>query len=206
MRAGKTSSLSGLAGLSIRGGHLFGKVICQHGDVLFASAQGRHEDGDDVQPPVEVFAEFAFLHHFGEIAVRGGDDADIDLDGLAAADALEGLLPMARRSFTCVLASISPISSRKRVPPSASSNRPMRRSCAPVKEPFSWPKSSLSRIWGERAAQWTVTSLALGRPLRWWMAWATSSLPVPLSPSIKTVARVGATCWMVPRMGFIISD
>ena len=61
-----------------------------------------------------------------------------------------------------MLASISPISSRKMVPPSACSNRPTRRSLAPVNAPFSWPKSSLSRSCGLSAAQWTATK----RPLR----------------------------------------
>ena len=37
---------------------------------------------------------------------------------------------------------MSPISSRKRVPPSASSKRPRRRAKAPVNAPFSCPKSS----------------------------------------------------------------
>ena len=39
---------------------------------------------------------------------------------------------------------ISPISSRKMVPWWASSKSPRRESMAPVKAPFSWPKSSLS--------------------------------------------------------------
>jgi hypothetical protein len=42
-----------------------------------------------------------------------------------------------------VVTGISPISSRKIVPPSASSNRPRRAAIAPVKAPFSWPKISL---------------------------------------------------------------
>ena len=43
----------------------------------------------DVQAIEQVFAERAVLHRFGEIAVRGGDDADIDLDRLGAADAVD---------------------------------------------------------------------------------------------------------------------
>ena len=113
--------------------------------------------------------------------------------------------PSTRRSFTCTLASISPISSRNRVPPSASSKRPMRFSIAPVKEPFSCPNSSLSSTVGASAAQCTVTSFAFGRPLRLWIACATSSLPVPLSPSISTVARVGATCSMTSNTCFMTS-
>ncbi len=46
-----------------------------------------------------------------------------------------------RSSFTCTLSGISPTSSRKIVPPSATSKRPMRRTGAPVKAPISWPKS-----------------------------------------------------------------
>ena len=39
---------------------------------------------------------------------------------------------------------MSPISSRKIVPPEHCSNLPMRRGSAPVNEPFSWPNNSLS--------------------------------------------------------------
>jgi hypothetical protein len=39
---------------------------------------------------------------------------------------------------------ISPISSRKTVPPFAASNRPVRSRVAPVNEPLTWPNSSLS--------------------------------------------------------------
>ena len=102
--------------------------------------------------------------------------------------------PRNRSSLTCVVSSISPISSRNNVPPSACSNRPTRRSCAPVNAPFSWPNNSLSSSVGDSAAQCTVTIGRLERGLSWWIALAKSSLPVPLSPWIKTVARDGATC------------
>ena len=51
-----------------------------------------------------------------------------------------------RKSFTCIAWGISPISSRKIEPLCAASNLPFRSLMAPVKEPFLWPKSSLSRI------------------------------------------------------------
>src|SRR5690606_38112680 len=47
-------------------------------------------------------------------------------------------------SFACSPRSISPISPRNRVPPSAASTRPIRRSLASVNAPFSCPKSSAS--------------------------------------------------------------
>ncbi len=49
-----------------------------------------------------------------------------------------------RSSFDCSSRGSSPISSRKIVPPSATSKRPNFRLSAPVKAPFSYPNSSLS--------------------------------------------------------------
>ena len=51
---------------------------------------------------------------------------------------------------------MSPISSRKIVPPSADSNFPLRCEAAPVNEPFSWPKSSDSSSVSASAAQETL--------------------------------------------------
>ena len=90
-------------------------------------------------------------------------------------------------------AEISPISSRNSVPPSADSNRPTRRSVAPVNAPRSCPNSSLSSRFSESAAQCTATKAPRARALAWWIACAISSLPVPDSPSTRIVAREGAT-------------
>src|SRR3989454_521223 len=74
-----------------------------------------------------------------------------------------------RSSFTCVAGAISPTSSRKIVPPSASSKRPSRRSAAPLKAPFSWPNSSLSSSVSGSAAHFTsrnaVSPSPRARPL-----------------------------------------
>ena len=82
----------------------------------------------------------------------------------------------------------SPISSRNRVPPSAASTSPARPALAPVKAPFSWPNSSDSIRVSGIAAQFTEISGALARFDRLCRARATSSLPVPDSPWISTVA------------------
>ena len=87
----------------------------------------------------------------------------------------------------------SPISSRKIVPPSASSKRPCRIATAPVNAPFSWPNSSLSTSVGGSAAQLTRTSGRACRRLRSCSARANSSLPVPVGPSSSTLEFVGAT-------------
>ena len=84
----------------------------------------------------------------------------------------------------------SPISSKKMVPPSASSNLPFLRFSAPVYAPFSLPKSSLSIRFSLKAAQLTETNGLSALSLHWWIRWAITSLPVPLSPVIRTDAIV----------------
>ena len=88
---------------------------------------------------------------------------------------------------------MSPISSRKSVPWCASSKRPRRATWAPVKAPRAWPKSSDSRTPSAMAPQSTATKGPDARGDAVWMARATSSLPVPLSPWMRTVASVEAT-------------
>src|SRR6266498_1093663 len=65
---------------------------------------------------------------------------------------------IARRSFTCISTGTSPISSRKSVPPSASSKRPGFEPTAPVNAPRSYPNSSLSTRSFGMAAQFTLMS------------------------------------------------
>ena len=98
-----------------------------------------------------------------------------------------------RSSLACVSSGRSPISSRNSVPPSATSKRPSRRWKAPVKAPFSCPKSSLSTKPAGSAAQLTVISGRSRRALRACRARAIRSLPVPVSPHSSTVVSEGAT-------------
>ena len=88
---------------------------------------------------------------------------------------------------------MSPISSRKSVPPCAAWKRPRRSAIAPVKEPFLWPKSSDSSSPSGIAPQFTATKGAWARGLARWMALAKSSLPVPLAPKMHTEASEAAT-------------
>src|SRR5579863_4979714 len=69
----------------------------------------------------------------------------------------------ARSSLTCMSRRNSPISSRNRVPPSASWNLPRCLSLAPVNEPFSWPNRMDSTRLSGIAPQLTVTK---GLPAR----------------------------------------
>ena len=92
------------------------------------------------------------------------------------------------------------------VPPSASSKRPRRRSAAPVNAPFSCPNSSLSSSVSGSAAQLTVMNALPRRGERSWIARATSSLPVPDSPSTSTVELTGAICSILTSSSWIAGD
>ena len=82
--------------------------------------------------------------------------------------------------------SMSPISSRKTVPRCATSRSPVFAEAAPVKAPFSWPKSSVSSRSRERAAQFTSTSSSSARGPFACSHRASTPLPVPVSPWMST--------------------
>ena len=75
----------------------------------------------------------------------------------------------------------------------ASSKRPRRGWVAPVKAPRSCPKSSDSTSSSGSAAQFTATNGISRRGPLAHSARATSSLPVPCSPTINTRAMPGPT-------------
>ena len=58
----------------------------QLNDVGSAFAQRRHAQVDPAEPVEEVGAKQLPLHHLGEAAVGGGDDADVDALAAGATD------------------------------------------------------------------------------------------------------------------------
>src|SRR5262245_10211361 len=66
-------------------------MVREKRDVAAAAAQRRHLDPDDVQPVIEVVAELALTAERQEVAIGRRHDAYVDVDGLVAADALEGV-------------------------------------------------------------------------------------------------------------------
>ena len=78
------------------------------------------------------------------------------------------------------------------LPPLASAKRPFLFVVAPVKAPRTWPNSSDSSSVSGIAAQLILMSGRWRCALRSWMARATSSLPVPVSPVTQhRAARLG---------------
>ena len=139
---------------------------------------GRHRDREDVQPVPEVLAEAAGLHLLVQPAVGGGHRG-------ARRSSASWSRPRARTrrpgspagAWPAARAGSSPISSRKSVEPSAISKRPLRWATAPVKAPFSCPKSSLSTSEGGSAAQLSLTRGRARRGLRLWMRVGDELLP-----------------------------
>ena len=70
-------------------GELVDQEMDEQRDVLLAIPQRRQMDGEDVETIVQVLAERLLADRLEQVAVGGRDDADIDLDRLLAADALE---------------------------------------------------------------------------------------------------------------------
>ena len=89
------------------------------------------------------------------------------------------------------------------MPPSAAVKRPILFATAPVNAPFTWPKSSDSIRPSGIAPQLTETNGLSRRWLLKWIARATSSLPVPLSPVIMTVEGLSAILRMVSNTSTI---
>ena len=72
--------------------NLVHEIVDQVGDVLAPLGQRRHADRHHRQAVIEVLAEFSVGDLRFEIARGRGDDAHVDRDLGAAADALEGLI------------------------------------------------------------------------------------------------------------------
>ena len=106
-----------------------------------------------------------------------------------------------RRSFGCSSSPSSPISSRKRVPSRAARIRPAWSRSAPVKAPRRWPNSWLSSRSRGTAVQLKGTNGLAARSEKSWMARAMISLPVPLSPVMRTLTLARA----IRRAKFITS-
>ncbi len=132
-------------------------------------------------------------HGLGEVAVGGREDADIDRHRACCRRRGRSRAPGWRAGAWPAGGHPSrEISSSSSVPPLASSNLPMRRATAPVKAPFSWPNSSLSSRSSGMAAQ-LIEMKGVSARLDWaWRYLAITSLPVPLSPVISTLASDGA--------------
>ncbi len=152
----------------------------------------RHRHAHDREPVVEVLAEVLRGHLVAQVAVGGGDHAHRDVLVAGAADRPDGVLVERAQ--------------QRPAAPRATARRSRRGTCVPPSASAKAPRRSEIGA-GERAAhvaeQRRFDQLARARrrsrtprtdrPRRalWrWISSASSSLPVPVSPSSSTVASV----------------
>ena len=65
------------------------EVVGEDRDFFTALTQRRHLDRHDVQPEEEILAELTVRHRALEVAVGGGDDPDVDVHVVLAAEPRE---------------------------------------------------------------------------------------------------------------------
>lgn len=92
------------------------------------------------------------------------------------------------------------------VPPSISSKSPFLLALAPKKAPLSYPNSSLSISSSGYKAQLIWAYLPLFLSLFLWISFAIISLPVPVSPTIKTGKSLSAIFSIRFLTSFIFAD
>ena len=132
--------------------------------VVAALAQRRQVDVDDVEAVVEVLAEAARADLLLEDAVGRGDDADVDLLGLAVADAEDdALLQRAQELHLQVERQLADLVEEERALVGRPGTCRGATRSAPVKAPFTWPKSSLSMRFSGMAPQLMTTNGPVAR-------------------------------------------
>ena len=119
--------LVGLAAKSLQ------EVFRKKGYVVLAAPQGRDFDFDYFEPEIKIVSKLLPGDFFQQILMGCRNQPEIDGDVPVAADPVETLSCENPEQIHLHLSGISPISSRKRVPPPAISNRPFWVRAAPVK-------------------------------------------------------------------------
>ena len=150
--------------------------------------------GHRVETVVQVLTETSRLDRLEQVVVRGGNQhahrSSAPWPNLRAGISR---LQHAQQDAPVSTRAARQTSSRNIVPPSASSKYPLRASVAPVKAPFSCPKSSESIVPSGMAPQFTAIYLACLRAEYACIICGKNSFPTPLSPTTSTDRSVGAT-------------
>ena len=168
-------------------GVLLDEMPRQQGDVLLALPQGRQVNGNYVQTPVEVLPEAAVLHFLREILVCNCDDAHIDFDVVLAADTPKSLfLNNPQELHLQAKGRLGDLIEEDRATVGNLEEARLvgvrsRKGPFPVAEEL-----ALEQVFGVLMTRKGCSH----RGLYAWIALATSSLPVPLSPGTRTFVGV----------------
>ena len=169
------------------------EILRHRPDVFRPVAKRRDDDREHRQTVVEILAKRPRLDHGREIPMRGRDDADVDAQRTLTAEPHElSVLHDAQQPDLCGRRQLANLVEKERAAIGL-----LEPALAPAggagKAPRSWPNSSESISSGATAPQFTRQN---GPPRRLdpsWMARATTSLPLPVSPNRRTGAPLKAT-------------
>jgi len=89
--------------LAVVGGEALDEVLPELQDVRAPHTERGHVDLHDVETVEEILPEAALAHVGDEIAVGRGDQAHVDVEGLAPADPLEAFLLEHAQQLICVV-------------------------------------------------------------------------------------------------------
>jgi len=103
------------------------EILDEQRDVSAPLTKRRHMDGEHIQAVEQILTETALRNRRIQIPVVAASNAYINRDGSEPPIRSNVRSWSARKSATWVSGGNSPISSKKSVPPSADSNRPIRR-------------------------------------------------------------------------------
>jgi hypothetical protein len=157
------------------------------------SRKRRRENGEDLEAVKEVAAKLLFRDHFGQVAIGGGDEAHVDGDGPRSAQALDlALLQSAQQLGLQVERQLAHLVEKERALVGQLQTADLARNGAGERALLVAEELAFEQPAG-MAAQFSLMKVRSLRGLSRWMARASSSLPVPVSPWIRTVASVGAT-------------
>ncbi len=157
----------------------------------------------NIEAIIEIIPKPALPHHFLQVAIGGGDDAHIHLLGPIAPYGFE--LPGLQNPENLGLDRQGEFADfiQKHGAPVGHQKASVFTNGGPGKgAPFMPEEFALQQGLGQGGAI-DHHEGAGARGLFRWMAWATSSLPVPVSPRSSTVASEGATIsrsWKISRM------
>jgi len=118
-------------------GKLGDEVIDERIDILWPRTERRDRDRKYIQAVVKIVTEASLIDHHGEVPIRRGDQTDVDVDRPGSPETLELVFLQHAQELRLQLERNLATSSRKIVPPSASSNRPILCAIAPVNAPRS---------------------------------------------------------------------
>ena len=157
------------------------------------SRRGGTRQRDRADAEVEVAAEPLLPHELGQVLVRGGDQPDVHAPVAHVAQPAEPLLLEHLQELGLDLEVDVADLVEKHRPAVRDLEQARLGGVAPVKAPFSWPKSSVSRNSRESPAQFRSTNASSARGPFSWSQRARTPLPAPVSPWIRTGLSEAAT-------------